>query len=172
MEGDPLQGKEGFEAFELGWLTSFNCGESCPVLTMQGKFSSSSITGPGKKQSLCCPPSECNNERQRGREQRAERGRRLWAAGQRISHQAVHSKQLSAVNWTFHSWSNTTRDVRIQCVCVCVIRMPIFNLTKIRKQMVEIQERNHHKLVTVTFNLDNVPFPLNLPSSSAPLMLW
>lgn len=103
MEGDPLQGKEGFEAFELGWLTSFNCGESCPVLTMQGKFSSSSITGPGKKQSLCCPPSECNNERQRGREQRAERGRRLWAAGQRISHQAVHSKQLSAVNWTFHS---------------------------------------------------------------------
>lgn len=70
MEGDPLQGEEGFEAFDLRWLTSSNSGESCAVLTMQGKFSSSSITGPGKKQSLCCPPLECDNEGPGGREER------------------------------------------------------------------------------------------------------
>lgn len=66
MEGDPLQGEEGFEAFDLRWLTSSNGGESCAVLTMQDKFSSSSITGPSKKQSLCCPPLECDNEGPRG----------------------------------------------------------------------------------------------------------
>lgn len=76
MEEDPLQGKEGFEAIELGWLTSFNRGESYSVLTMQGKFSSSSITGPGKKQSLCCALSECNNEGQRSREGTVTVGRR------------------------------------------------------------------------------------------------
>lgn len=76
MEEYPLQGKEGFEAIEPGWLTSFNRGKSYSVLTMQGKFSSSSITGPGKKQSLCCPLSECNNEGQRSREGTVTVGRR------------------------------------------------------------------------------------------------
>lgn len=58
---DPLQGEESFEAFDP--VVS-------PVLTMQGKFSFSSITGPGTKHCLCCPPLECDNEGQRDREAR------------------------------------------------------------------------------------------------------
>lgn len=64
MEGDPLQGEEGFEAFGLRWLSSFKSGESCTLLTMQVIFRSSSITGP------LCPSLQCDNEGQRGREER------------------------------------------------------------------------------------------------------
>ncbi len=90
MEGDPLQGEEGFEAFDLRWLTSSNSGESYAALTMQGKFSSSSTTGPGKKQSLCCPPLECDNEGLRGR---GERG--TAALGSRPEDQPPSSSDLS-----------------------------------------------------------------------------
>lgn len=112
MEGDRLQGEEGFVAFDLRTLTSSNSGRSRAVLTMQGKFSSSSITGPGKKQRPRRPPSECDNEAQRGRG-----GRRPRAAGQRITHRAVvnssvKSEQLPA--GTSHSSSDSARDVTIQ----------------------------------------------------------
>lgn len=90
MEEDPQRGEEGFEAFEPGWQASLDCFESRAALTTQGKYSPSSITGPGRKQSLCCPPSGCNNEGTG-----AERGRPVWAAGQRISHRAVHCERLS-----------------------------------------------------------------------------
>lgn len=99
VEGDPLQGKEGFEAFELRLVSSFNSGECCTVLTMQVKFSSSSITAP-----VVLHLSVIMRDREAGRRE----GRRLWAAAQRISQQAavispVNSEQLSAVKWTFHS---------------------------------------------------------------------
>lgn len=87
MEGDPLQGEEGFVAFDLTTLTSSNSGRYRAVLTMQGKFSSSSITGPGKKQRPRRPPSECDNEARRGREDEGggDRGQRARESPTRLS---------------------------------------------------------------------------------------
>lgn len=104
VEEDPQRWEEGFEAFELGWMTSLDCFESRAALTMQGKYSSSSITGPGRKQSLCCPPSGCNNERTG-----AERGRPAWAAGQKISHRAVHCEALSQLKLQRMWWRDASR---------------------------------------------------------------
>lgn len=70
MEGDRLQGEEGFVAFDLRTLTSSNSGRSRAVLTMQGKFSSSSITGPGKKQSVIMRHREDEGDGDRGQRAR------------------------------------------------------------------------------------------------------
>ena len=90
MEGDPRQGEEGFVAFDRRTLTSSNSGRSRAVLTMQGKFSSSSITGPGKKQRGPVVLHQSVIMRHR------EDERTPWAAGQRISHQAVASSPVKS----------------------------------------------------------------------------